>query len=605
MFTNMKIQARLTILLIAMIVPLIIVAYLGDRGMGLINASLKTVYEDRTVSLMQLGKIIDDVDRIQFNFLRAVITAKPEERRDDLERIAARRKEKDEQWADYLGTYLDPEEKLIVERIKKHMESYAKIIDTAVVSLSGTVDPKLQQQLLGQVLGEGVEAYRALNATLREDIGHQEQVAKAEYDQSAETFKATRIQNIAIVLIGLAASVTLAVLIIRSITGPIASLVGSLGGVAQRRMSAVIEGLDRRDEVGDMARALETVNTNQRDIAAIADTLASGDLTVTVTPLCEEDTLGSALEAMVEKLRQVVSQSVNATQNVAAGSEQLSTGAEELSQGATEQASATEQAAASMEEMAANVKQTADNASQTEKIAHQSAKDAQISGEAVERAVTAMQTIAEKITVVQEIARQTDLLALNAAVEAARAGEHGRGFAVVASEVRKLAERSQAAAAEINTLSTETVKVAREAGQMLGKLVPDIKRTAGLVEEISAACREQDIGANQVNLAIQQLDKVTQQNASAAEEMASTSTELASQAEQLQATIAFFRLGQETVSTVPVQVVQRSAIKAPQIVHLPAAKTKTGRKAQLFGKKVKANGFVIEMDADDAEFQRY
>ncbi len=192
--------------------------------------------------------------------------------------------------------------------------------------------------------------------------------------------------------------------------------------------------------------------------------------------------------------------------------------------------------------MAANIKQNADNAAQTEKIARQSAKDAEASGEAVTRAVDAMRTIAEKIGIVQEIARQTDLLALNAAVEAARAGEHGKGFAVVASEVRKLAERSQSAAAEISAMSGDTVKAAAEAGEMLGRLVPDIRKTAELVSEISAACREQDIGAAQINEAIQQLDKVTQQNAGASEEMSATSEELASQAEELQTSIAFFKV---------------------------------------------------------------
>src|SRR5579883_2049507 len=284
--------------------------------------------------------------------------------------------------------------------------------------------------------------------------------------------------------------------------------------------------------------------------------------------------------------------------------------------GAVEQASAAEEASSSMEEMAANVKQNAENASQTEKIAAQSAKDAEASGAAVGRAVEAMQTIAEKITIVQEIARQTDLLALNAAVEAARAGEHGKGFAVVASEVRKLAERSQAAAAEIGTLSSETVKVAQDAGQMLAKLVPDIKKTAELVVEITAACREQDVGSAQINQAIQQLDKVGQQNASASEQVSSTSEELASQAEQLQSTISFFRIdqpgegraaamapldravGQLKGTAAAMKAAERGAQKPP------AQKPVARRAVKVAG----GGGFAFAMDEGgddrDADFQR-
>ncbi|WP_244483881.1 methyl-accepting chemotaxis protein, partial [Devosia sp. Leaf64] len=281
------------------------------------------------------------------------------------------------------------------------------------------------------------------------------------------------------------------------------------------------------DEIRDLANSLTVMTDNLRASANIADQIANGDLTVQPKRLSEKDTLGIALERMVEKLRDVITDAISSANNVSAGAQEMSATAEQLSQGATEQASSTEEASASMEEMASTIKQSADNASQTEKIARQSAADAIASGNAVNNAVSAMQTIAEKIMVVQEIARQTDLLALNAAVEAARAGEHGRGFAVVASEVRKLAERSQAAAAEISTLSGTTVKAAQSAGDMLNKLVPDIQRTAELVEEITAGSREQNAGAAQINTAIQQLDKVTQQNTSASEELSSTAEELA------------------------------------------------------------------------------
>jgi methyl-accepting chemotaxis protein len=195
-----------------------------------------------------------------------------------------------------------------------------------------------------------------------------------------------------------------------------------------------------------------------------------------------------------------------------------------------------------MEEMSSSIKQNSDNSSQTEKIAIKSAADAKEGGKSVTETVAAMKEIATKISIIEEIARQTNLLALNAAIEAARAGEHGKGFAVVASEVRKLAERSQAAAGEISTLSSRSVQVAETAGQMLNKMVPDIQRTAELVQEISASSREQDSGAEQISKAIQQLDQVIQQNASASEEMASTSEELASQADLLKDTISFFRI---------------------------------------------------------------
>ena len=280
---------------------------------------------------------------------------------------------------------------------------------------------------------------------------------------------------------------------------------------------------------------------------SVARELAAGNLDVNVVAW-GRDELGQlllAMKDMVEKLRSIVADVLTTASNVTGASEQLSAGAQQMSQGTTEQAASTEEASSSIEEMNATIRQNADNAAATEKFAVKSAADAEKSGRAVSNAVMAMKQIAEKINVIEEIARQTNLLALNAAIEAARAGEHGRGFAVVAAEVRKLAERSQGAAAEIVELSSVSVDVAEDAGRMLEALVPDIQRTAELVQEISASSREQASGADQITNAIQQLNHVVQQNAGAAEEMSSTAQELASQAEQLQALMAFFRIGDD------------------------------------------------------------
>ena len=413
------------------------------------------------------------------------------------------------------------------------------------------------------------------------------------------TYSAARILFISMVVGALVFGVAAALWIARSVTlglrkASVAVQAVSIGDLEQD------VAVTTNDEIKDLVDTLNRMTANLRMSAKLADKIADGDLTVDHRPLSDKDMLGHALVRMVERLRGVVGDATVAANNVSAGSQELSSSSEQVSQGATEQAAAAEQASAAMEEMAANIKQNADNAAQTEKIARQSAKDAETSGVAVDRAVGAMRTIAEKIGIVQEIARQTDLLALNAAVEAARAGEHGRGFAVVASEVRKLAERSQGAAAEISSVSSETVKAAAEAGDMLGRLVPDIRRTAELVSEISAACREQDIGAAQINEAIQQLDQVTQQNAGASEQISATSEELAAQAEELQASIAYFRVEQPPRARTPTPA-RRPASKQ-------AAKTAARPKPNsIADQQARVSGFALDLatggpDAEDSAF---
>ncbi|RJX26210.1 MAG: methyl-accepting chemotaxis protein [Desulfurivibrio sp.] len=343
------------------------------------------------------------------------------------------------------------------------------------------------------------------------------------------------------------------------------------------------------------------------NITANAKQVAQGNLMVKLKKRSENDELMESLAAMVAKLKEVVMDVQVAADNVAAGGQEMSATAQQMSQGATEQAASAEEVSSSMEQMAANIRQNTDNSMQTEKIAVKSASDAREGGKAVTETVAAMREIATKISIIEEIARQTNLLALNAAIEAARAGEHGKGFAVVASEVRKLAERSQAAAGEISQLSTSSVAIAEQAGDMLNKMLPDIQKTAELVQEISASSKEQDTGAEQINKAIQQLDQVIQQNASAAEEMASTTEELSSQAEQLKSTIAFFSLEAGTrqqISAAP----RRSAPRQIAVGHHPVA-----HKALPKSARADKKGGAIHLDMEgqggvehlDDEFEKY
>jgi methyl-accepting chemotaxis protein len=350
------------------------------------------------------------------------------------------------------------------------------------------------------------------------------------------------------------------------------------------------------------------------EAVALIQRLENGDLTASMDDNRKDEIgqMAKAINAMCANLSEVVTNVKAAADNVAAGSQELSASSQQMSQGATEQAAAAEEASSSTEEMSANIRQNADNAMQTEKIAIKSAEVAKEGGAAVAETVSAMKDIADKISIIEEIARQTNLLALNAAIEAARAGEHGKGFAVVASEVRKLAERSQNAAAEISELSSSSVEVAEKAGNMLDEMLPDIQRTAELVQEISASSKEQDTGSDQINKAIQQLDQVIQQNASASEEMASTSEELSSQAEQLQDSIAFFTVaGQAAVGR---HVKKPAAHKPvnPQSQKQPPAQPSLPRVTTVSSpaaKKDAGSGVNLDMgldsDVNDQDFERY
>ncbi|MBU2493466.1 MAG: MCP four helix bundle domain-containing protein [Bacteroidetes bacterium] len=497
-FYDLKIATKLLsgFILVALITGF--VGYMGITNIKTIDYNGDIMYKNMTIPISEMGTITNYFQRVRVNTRDIILAKTPAEKNEFLERINVYRDSIDAIGKRFETKILSAEMKSLYDHFLQTRADYGKDLDHL-------------EELVNQ--GKNDAAFELLQ-------GPMSKTANAESDAIDKIVHAKEIdaKNTADNNTVIANTATVTMLVIIGFAIVIAVALGLF-------ISKII------------------VNSLKRGVR-LAEMVSNGDLTekLDIDQKDEIGQLAGALNIMVDKLKDVVESVQAASDNVSSGSQELSSSSEEMSQGATEQASAAEEASSSMEQMTSNIKQNADNAQQTEKIALKSSEDAKEGGKAVIATADAMKEIAGKISIIEEIARQTNLLALNAAIEAARAGEHGKGFAVVASEVRKLAERSQTAAAEINQLSASSIKIAEKAGDLLTQIVPDIQRTSELVQEITASSNEQNSGAEQINSAIQQLNQIIQQNASASEEMASTAEELLSQAEMLQDTMAFFKI---------------------------------------------------------------
>ena len=566
---NMKIGKRLGLSFGIILLFMVVLVVLGIGSMANIEEHIDKIVKINNVRSEAANQMGDTVREVSIILRNALLVKESSKREEQISRIATERGKYEAalRKVEDLTPATDTKGSEIIARVKAGQET-ARPLNNKVVELTKAGKDAEAIDLMNR---EARPAVRNWIGAVDGLIAYQADRNKFRYEEAVKAYDSSRTMMIIIGVVALLLAIASAILITRSIVIPL------------------------------------------NEAVAISSSLAKGDLTVSVEVKSQDETgqLLAAMKGMVEKLQSVVSDVRGAADNVAAGSQQLSAGAQQLSQGATEQASAIEEVSSSMEEMVSNIRQNADNAQQTEKIAVKSAQDAREGGKVVTNTVGAMKEIADKISIIEEIARQTNILALNAAIEAARAGEHGKGFAVVASEVRKLAERSQTAAAEISQLSKSSVEVAEKAGEMLAKLVPDIQKTAELVQEISAGSNEQNAGAEQINKAIQQLDQVIQQNAGASEEMASTSEELSSQAEQMQGTISFFRIDGNS-SAVRAEV--KKPRKATQKVNIARMGHSEGKTPCVRATaQVAAKGVMLDMggnggngsDKIDAEFERF
>jgi methyl-accepting chemotaxis protein len=496
----LSLRATLALSFSIMVVIAASIGAIGTLGMRSMSDADRKLYVNYTEPIMYLEKMVEGFHRVRVNLYRIGTIDTSAERASDIQNIASFFEQIAENSKKYESTMLTETGRKLFAAYSAPFEKFkAKVVSMTDMASRGELGDEYLRGLIDtRTIATDVQA--GLDGLVERKISQARSIAASNEAMSSSMTLITLL----VISAGILAAVFIGILVGRSV--------------------------------------MRKVGGEPAAVAAIAEGIAAGRLDAGRAGSGRRSGILGAVTDMSEKLSEIVASVQEAANQVASGSSQISTAAQDLSAGTSAQAASGEQVSASVEQMSATIKQNAESSMSTEGLSAKAAAEVEAGATAVNIALAAMRKIGEKIGIIDEIARQTNLLALNAAIEAARAGESGKGFAVVAVEVRKLAERSQGSASEILELAAESLRVAEEAASRIGGSVPGIRSTASLVQEITACCREQSVGVDQIVQALTSLDTVIQRNAASGEELASTAEELAAQAASLSDAVSYFKI---------------------------------------------------------------